>query len=92
MSDFGPHFELYQDGFRSCGLTITRAESHESNEAYRCLGDVVYMLQVTPWTIPEFNLEQDLDALLALEQSLLSDGGIVLTNNRYIIEAYKQDA
>ena len=89
MTDFGPHFELYQDGFRSSGLTVTRAETHESQTAFGSLGDVVYLLTAASETLPDFDVERDLDALLALERDLTREQGIVLTEPRYIIEAHK---
>ena len=89
MHDFGPFFERYQAGLRSGGLTVTRAETHDAHEAYSTLGDVVYMLTVTPWTIPGFDPAQDLDALLALDRGLRREEGIVLTKSRFLIEAYK---
>ena len=92
MHDFGPHFELYQDGFRAGGLNVTRAESHNYLIAFPSLGEVVYMLTAAPWTIPDFDLERDLDALLALERSAKREEGIVFTESRYIIEAYKDVA
>ena len=57
--------------------------------ACRSLGDLVYLLTATPWTVPGFDLEADLDTLLALEQALHNGDHIVLTNSRYIIEAHK---
>ncbi len=89
MTNLGPHFELYQDGFRNGGLTVTRAETHDAQEAYRSLGEFVYMLVATPWTIPEFDVERDLDALLAFERSVTREHGLVLTNSHYVIEAHK---
>ena len=89
MHDFGPFFERYQAGLRSGGLTVTRAETHDAHEAYSTLGDMVYMLTVGSWTIPGFDLAQDLDALLALERGLRREEGIVLTKSRFVIEAHK---
>ena len=89
---WGPQFELYQDGFRNSGLTIVRAETHDNHEAFSNLGAVVYMLTITPWTVPDFDVERDIDALLALEKSNGRKEGIVLTKSRYIIEAHKSAA
>ena len=47
------------------------------------------MLVAAPWTIPEFDVERDLDALLDFERSVTREHGVVLTNGRYVIEAYK---
>lgn len=88
MTEFAPHFELYQDGFRNAGLTVTRAETHDCLVEFGSLGEVAYLLQAAPWTVPDFDLDRDLDALLALERNAGGDG-IVLTEGRYIIEASK---
>ena len=92
MHDFGPFFERYQEGLRNGGLTVTRAQTHDDHEAYSTLGDVVYMLTITPWTIPGFNVERDINALLALEQGARKEEGIVLTKSRFVIEAEKRTA
>jgi hypothetical protein len=89
MSDHGPLFELYQEGLRESGLMIVRAEKHESHEAYRSLGDIVCLLTVAPWTVPDFDVEKDFDALLDLEHGLLRQDQIILTHSRFIIEDRK---
>lgn len=89
QTDFGPKFDQYREGFREAGLTIERAETHDTPVACSSLGDLVYLLTATPWTVPGFDLEADLDTLLALEQNLYKDDHIALTNSRYIIEAHK---
>ena len=88
MTEFAPHFERYQSGFRNAGLKVTRAETHDCLVKFASLGEVAYLLQAAPWTVPDFDLDGDLDALLALERSAGGDG-IVLTEGRYIIEARK---
>jgi SAM-dependent methyltransferase len=90
MTIFDPHFRLYQEGFRAAGLTVNDARTHDAPVAYRGLGELVYMLCVTPLTIPGFDsLGADLEALLALELALTTSDGIVVTESRYIIEARK---
>ena len=89
MTDFGPLFELYSQGLRESGLDIVYADTHERQTAFGGLGDIVYLLTAAPWTIPDFDVERDLDALLALEHALTRERGIVLTETRYIIEALK---
>jgi len=90
MQDFGPLFEQHVSGFRRAGLTIVQAEARDIRVAYRGLGEVVYMLCVTPWTIPHFDpLGQDLKALLRLEERLATRDGLVLTESRFLIEAAK---
>ena len=82
-------FQCYQDGFRRSGLTVTKAQVHDTQVAFESLGDFVYMLTAIPWTIPDFDVERDLDALLALEGALQRDEGIVLTESYFVIEARK---
>ena len=89
MTDFGPLFEPYSKGLRESGLDIVYTDTHERQTAFSGLGDIVYLLTAAPWTIPGFDVERDLDALLALERGLTREPGIVLTETRYIIEALK---
>ena len=88
-TDFGDHYRTYAEGFASAGLTIERRERHERRSAYPDLGDVVYMLLVAPWWQPSFDPEQDIDTLLALEDGLRTEDGIVLTDVRYLLIARK---
>jgi SAM-dependent methyltransferase len=88
--DFGPLFDVYQRGLKTAGLSVTRAEEHETKVRYAGLGDVVYLLCVAPWEIPGFApLGADLDALLDMERTLLTEDGIVLTEDRFLLEAEK---
>ncbi len=90
MADAGPLFERYRDGFRQRGLEVTDARTHGARVEYPGLGEVVYMLSVTPWTIPDFDpLGRDLDALLKFEHARRSGRGIVLTEARFLLEARK---
>ncbi len=92
MTDFGDQFADYARGFAEVGLEVTVAQQHDQRAAYRSLGDFVFMLGVTPWTIPEFTLERDGEALLALEAECLTDDGLVLTESRFVIVAEKSSA
>ena len=47
------------------------------------------MLMVTPWTVPNFDVERDLEALLALETERMTPDGLVLTESRFLIVAEK---
>ncbi len=90
MQDFGPLFDQYARGFRQAGMTIARAETRDIRVAYRGLGELVYLLCVSPWTIPDFDpLERDLAPLLRAEDRLTTPDGLVLTESRFIIEARK---
>ena len=88
MSDFGPLFEKYIAGFQAAGLSIVQAERFDTQEAFRDVGQIAYMLCVAPWEIPDFSpLEHDLDALIEVDRTLRTGKGIVLTQSRFLIEA-----
>ena len=90
MQDAGDLLQRYTDGFEASGLTIVEARSHDWMAAYRGLGDIVFLLCVGPWEIPEFDpLGADLPALLAAEASLSTNRGIALTESRFVVEARK---
>jgi SAM-dependent methyltransferase len=90
MTDFGDHFHRYQHGFADHGMTVTDAREHVILGAFESLGDLVYMLCVAPWEIPNFDpLNRDLEALVAIERDLTTPDGLVLTQGHYIIEAHK---
>jgi SAM-dependent methyltransferase len=86
---FGDHFGEYQRGFEAAGLNVSERCWHEERVAFGSLMDVVYMLLVAPWTIPDFDPERELDALLALEDACASTDGIVLTEHHYLIVAQR---
>lgn len=89
MTDFGDLFGEYSRGFEAAGLDVTTRLQHIYRVAYQSLGDVVFMLAVTPWTVPGFDLERDLEALLALEAGCKTEDGLVLTESRFLIIAEK---
>jgi hypothetical protein len=89
IEDFGDIRGDYAAGFESAGLTVTRDESHDYKVAYGGLGEMVFMLLVTPWTIPDFDVEGDLEALLALEAGCSTDDGLVMTWSRFLLLAEK---
>ena len=89
LTDFGDIRGQYTLGFESAGLRIVRSEQHDYTVAYHDLGDFVFMLLITPWTIPDFDIGRDLEALLALEAGCSTDDGLVMTWSRFIIVAEK---
>ena len=90
MQDAGDLFQRYKDGFEGSRLTVVEARSHDWRAAYRGLGDIVFLLCVAPWEIPDFDpLGADLPALIAAVESLSTDRGIALTESRFVIEARK---
>lgn len=78
----------YSKEFRALGFNVT-AREHRERVAYPSLGEFVYMLAVASWTIPDFDVERDIDALLGLEQDCLTDEGFVVTEDRYLLTARK---
>jgi SAM-dependent methyltransferase len=89
-TDFGDHFHQYQQGFHVAGLEVVDARTHAWRDAYASLGDIVYMLCIAPWEVPDFDpLGADLESLLDLERELSTPNGIVMSSGAYIIEARK---
>ena len=42
---------------------------------------------VTPWEVPDFDPESEIDTLLAMEDEYGGEEGIVLTEHRYLMTA-----
>jgi SAM-dependent methyltransferase len=85
---FEPHDETYAAEFRALGYKL-RVESCEYKVAFETLGDLVFMLLTAPWEIPEFDVEADIDALLALDRDCATADGIVVSEGRYLLDARK---
>lgn len=89
VTDFGDIRGEYARGFEAAGLTVTADLQHDYKVAYGSLGEMVFMLLVTPWTIPDFDVERDLDALLTLEAKHSTGDGLVMTWSRFLLVAEK---
>lgn len=89
MIDFGDLRGQYADGFQAAGLKIITNLSYDCKVAYVTLGDFVFMLAVTPWTVPEFGLERDLDSLISLDEECRTENGLELTESRFLLIADK---
>lgn len=85
---FPDHYQIYQDDLRAAGLSVG-AQRHYRRVAYETLGDLAYMLLLSPWWLPDFDPRRDVDRLLALEDALGTPEGIVVTESRYLIVADK---
>src|SRR5207247_11201125 len=69
-------------------LTLVRVITHVSNTDNRPLIYILFLICIAPKEIPNFEpLDADLPALLAAEESLSTEQGIVLTESRFLIEA-----
>lgn len=82
------HDRLYPEAFRAMGYEVA-FERHDYGVAFGSLGDLVFMLMTAPWTIPDFDPQVELDALMAVEAELSAPQGIVLSEGRYLLEARK---
>jgi len=90
MQDFGPLLDRYVRGFRRAGMIVARAETRDIRVAYRGLGELVYLLGISSWTIPDFDpLGRDLAPLRRVAERLTTPDGVALTESRFIIEARK---
>ena len=90
MQDFGPLLDRYVRGFQRAGMIVARAKTRDIRVAYRGLGELVYLLCISPWTIPDFDpLGRDLVPLRRAEDRLTTTDGVALTESRFIIEARK---
>jgi SAM-dependent methyltransferase len=89
MSDPGDHRGKYAQEFQTAGLRVVSNLNHDCKVAFRILGDFVFMLAVTPWTIPEFSLERDIDSLLSLDKECRTANGLELTESRFLVIADK---
>src|SRR6185312_14068313 len=66
---FPDHSRGYTAWFEAHGYAVT-LRRHDYRVAWESLGDLVAHLLVAPWTIPDFEVERDIEALLALEAAL----------------------
>jgi SAM-dependent methyltransferase len=91
LTDYGDIRSEYTRGFAASGLTVLRSEQHDYKVAYASLADFVFMLLIVPWTIPDLDVERDLELLLQLEQDFSTKDGLVLTWSRFLIVATKPE-
>jgi SAM-dependent methyltransferase len=85
---WGDHLERYTREFEALGFEVT-SRHNDRPVAYPSLGEFVYMLCVAPWEIEDFDVERDLDRLLALERECLTEEGFLVTECRYLMVARK---
>jgi hypothetical protein len=88
MTVFVDHYEEYTKSWRSLGYEVER-QRHSWRSAFATLGDMVQMLLVAPWYVPNLDVERDIEALLAVERELGTAAGIVVTEGRYLLRARK---
>jgi len=83
-----PHEREYREWFEAAGYAVTSRECRYRS-VFATLEELVFNLLVAPWEIPGLDVEEDLDALLALERGLRTGRGIELTEGRYLLVAMK---
>jgi len=88
MTDFGDLHSMYSQEFERMGFRVESAE-HHYRVAYPSLGEIVFMLGVAPWTVPDFDLTGDLDSLLEFEALSSTADGLVVTESRFLMIARK---
>lgn len=90
MEEFAGLFRRYSQACRDAGLELRDCRAHIVPAAFENLGDLVFMLTVANWTLPDFDpLGRDLPVLLKLERELTTPDGLVLSDGAFLIEAFK---
>lgn len=88
MTDFADLQVEYTKALTLLGWEVQSRE-WDQRVAYPSLGEFVFMLAVAPWTIPDFELMRDLDALLAFESDHTTEDGLVVTECRFLVVGRK---
>jgi SAM-dependent methyltransferase len=87
-NNFPDHDATYAESFRRLGFAVT-FRRHDYRVAFSDLAALVRFLVIAPWTVPEFDLRRDLEALRAIERDLTTLDGIAFNDGRYILRAAK---
>jgi SAM-dependent methyltransferase len=85
---FPDHDKSYAESFRNMGFAVN-FRRYDYRVSFPDLAALVRFLVIAPWTVPEFDLGRDLEALRAIERDLTTDDGIVFSDGRYILRAVK---
>ncbi len=85
---FPDHDEEYPATFRAMGYEV-EVRRHDFQVAFPSLAALVRFLVIAPWTVPDFSVERDMEALTALERDLSTAEGIVFADGRYLLRAVK---
>ena len=86
---FPDHYRLYADAFRALGYVV-EVQHHDFETRFASLSELVQMLIVAPWYVPDLDVEKDIEALRRMETEVSdAGGGIVLREGRYLLRAVK---
>jgi hypothetical protein len=90
MVEYRGHHTANSEGLTAAGLYLIEDRTSVVPAAYANLGEFVFMLCVTPWTIPDFDpLNRDLESLLDLERDRSTSEGLIMSDGHFLIEAHK---
>jgi SAM-dependent methyltransferase len=86
---FPNHDVDYRQAFEAMGYTV---EFHavRFRSSFASIADLAAMLLVAPWEVPGFDLARDKGALLAVQRELETKDGIVVSEERYLLQAVKR--
>ncbi len=87
MPEIPDLYARLKETVRKAGFELLDARTHSHPVAFQGLGPLAYTLAARPHILPDFSLDADVGALLALEAKRLEERGILLTQARFIIEA-----
>ncbi|MDX1578208.1 MAG: class I SAM-dependent methyltransferase, partial [Gemmatimonadota bacterium] len=79
-------YEKTKRAFRRAGFEFIDVRALDRPVAFAGLGELAYTIAASPWIVPDFSLEEDIEALLELEAKHGDERGILLTRSRYLIE------
>lgn len=79
----------YVPQLKAAGLTIANIQEWSGQFSFTDVGAIVYLLKANPWAVPGFSVETYSKHLFTLQRRLESGDGLVFTDRKYLIEAYK---
>ncbi|MBW2281415.1 MAG: class I SAM-dependent methyltransferase [Deltaproteobacteria bacterium] len=87
MTRFPDHYAGYQRGLQEAGLAIEEAREFRHPVRFHELGHLVYHLVAAPWTLPGFSIDTHGEPLARLSVEFEREGGLVLTDGLYLLQA-----
>ena len=87
LTRFPDDYAQYREGLTAAGLTIERAVEFRRPVRFRELGHLVYHLAAAPWSLPNFSVKSHRAGLAELDRRAQTEGGVVLTEGFYLLEA-----
>ena len=77
------------DGLERAGFRIVEGREALIETRVTDIGAVVYYLRAIPWQIEGFSVEAYSDRLLALHETMLREGGLLLHSHRFFIDGVR---